>query len=796
MAKGVSHPFYFVLLTCVSDLIFGQIQYAIPEEMERGAFVGNIAEDLGLTIGEMSFRKFRLVSDDGMQVFKVNIGNGILAVNERIDRDTLCGQSATCSVSQDIAVENPLEMHRVDVEILDVNDNSPRFPKMRYTLEISELTTAGALFPLEKAHDADVGTNAVSNYEISTNKHFGLKTRIRSDGSKIAELMLENPLDREQHSSFHLTLTAIDGGTPRRSGSAEIVITVLDVNDNAPVFDHQIYKINLLENLPEGSIITTINAIDLDQGTNGEIKYYLSSHVSRSVSELFRLNQATGQIRVQGSLDYEEKKVYQLDVEAVDNGTPALIGRAEVLVELLDVNDNAPELKINSLPIEVREDAARGTVIAIINAMDRDSGQNGQVQCQLPPNIPFTLQKSSNKQYSLVVSDALNREISPFYNISISAWDAGSPPLSTNKTIHISISDINDNAPQFTQPLYNVFLMENNAPGASIFTVTALDPDFGKNSEISYFLLDSFIHESSASGHFSVNSESGSLHALRSFDYEIQKNFQIKVQAQDGGTPSLTGTTLVNIIILDQNDNAPVIVSPSNYNLSIVIVPKSAHPGYLVTKVIATDADSGQNARLSYQLIEATDHSSFSIGFTSGEIRTRRTFSERDAHRQTIVVLVRDNGQPSLSSTVSIFFTIRGNITEYTFEQKSKPRNPEIFSDLNFLLIIILGSTSCIFLSIIVFLVAVKCKQDRNTCCHTSRISCYRQRNSADASHSRAVAKTNLNYPDSAQTLPIRESCNYTVCLSPESSKTDFLFLKPCHPTLLLDDISIRDTAR
>ncbi|XP_048459458.1 protocadherin-10-like [Rhincodon typus] len=796
MAKNLRRLVYFVLLTCVSDLICGRLQYVIPEEMERGTFVGNIAEDLGLSIGEMSFRKFRLVSDDGIQLLKVNMENGILVVNKRIDREILCGRSATCSVSQDIAVENPLEMHRVDVEILDVNDNSPTFLELRYTLQISELTAAGALFPLESAHDADVGTNAVNSYEISTNKHFGLKTHNRSDGSKIAELVLENPLDREQDSTLHLTLTAIDGGIPRKSGTTEIVITVLDVNDNAPVFDHQLYRVNALESLPKGSLIITLNAVDLDQGTNGEVKYYLTSHVSHRVRELFSLDSETGHIRVQGSLDYEEEKIYQLEVKAVDKGTPALAGRAEVLVELIDVNDNAPELKINSLSIEVSENAASGTVIAIISAMDRDSGENGQVQCRLPPYIPFKLQKSSNKQYSLVVSDTLNREISPFYNISISAWDAGLPSLSTNKTIHISISDINDNAPQFTQSLYNVFLMENNAAGASIFAVTALDLDLGKNSKTSYFLLDSFISESSASGHFSVNSESGRIYALRSFDYEIQKKIKIKVQARDDGTPSLTSTALVNIIILDQNDNAPVILSPSNDNSSIVIASNSALPGSLVTKVIATDADSGQNARLSYKLIEATDHSIFSVGYTSGEIRVTRNFREQDALRQKLVVLVKDNGQPSLSNTVSILITVQGNVSENAFEGKNKLRSPELFSDLNFLLIIILGSTSCIFLIIIFFLAAVKCQQDRNICCCTSRICCYRQNISTGASRCRRVAKANLNYLDSVQTLPMRDSYDYTVCRSPESSKSDFLFLKPCHQTLPVNDINIRDTDR
>ncbi|XP_078407347.1 protocadherin alpha-C2-like [Cetorhinus maximus] len=798
MAKAPSRRLYCIYLMCAWDLVFCQIRYSIPEELERGAFVGNIADDLGLSIREMTSRKFRLVSDGGAQLLKVNMENGILVVNERIDREVLCGRSSTCSVSQDVAVENPVEMHRIDVEILDVNDNSPSFAKSRYSLQISESTAAGALFPLESAHDPDVGTNTVSVYQISTNKHFGLKTQSRSDGSKIAELLLEDHLDREKQSTFHLILSAIDDGIPRRSGTAEIIITVLDSNDNAPTFDHQIYRVNIMENAPKGNLVITINATDLDDGRNGEVKYFLTNHFSQKVQELFSLDPETGEVRVQGSLDYEENNVYELEVQAVDNGTPALAGRAEILVGLIDVNDNPPELKLNSVSSNVREDAAFGSVVSIISVMDRDSGENGQVQCQVDPNIPFKLQKSLNNQYKLVVSGILDRETTPLYNICISAWDAGSPALSTNRTILISVSDVNDNAPRFTQPSYSVFLMENNTPGASIFAVTALDPDLDKNSEVSYFLLESRMEDVSVSGDVTVNSESGHIYALRSFDYEIRKNFQIKIKAQDAGTPPLSSTAIVNIIILDQNDNVPVIISPSMYNSSMAmeVVSKSAHPGYMVYKVIATDADSGQNARLSYQLIEATDRSVFSVRFTSGEIRTTRSFRDQDALTQRLAILVKDNGQPSLSSTVTILFSVLANATENFSERKNKPRNPELFSDLNLLLIITLGSTSCIFLLIILLLLALKCRQDRNIYGYTSGICCYRRRNPSDAYNGRCVPKTTFNYPDSAQTLPIRESYNYTVRLSPESSKSDFLFLKPCHPTLPLDDLNIRDTGK
>ncbi|XP_078087668.1 protocadherin gamma-A7-like [Mustelus asterias] len=798
MANAFSRRLYFVFLVCVWDAVYGKIRYSIPEEMERGAFVGNIAEDLGLSIRDMTVRNFRLVSDDGVQLLKVNMGNGILVVNERIDREILCGRTSSCSVSQDITVENPLEMHRIDVEILDVNDNSPCFAKTTYSLQVSEFTAAGALFPLESAHDPDVGTNTVSAYQISTNNHFGLKTHSRSDGSIVVEVVLESPLDREKQSTFGLTLTAIDGGIPHRSGTAEIIITVLDGNDNAPVFDHQIYRVDVMENAPKGSLVITINATDLDEGRNGEVKYFLTSHVSQSVQDLFTLDPVTGQITVQASLDYEEKHVYELEVQAVDNGTPALVGRAEILVGLIDINDNAPELKITSVASEIREDAAFGTGVAIISVMDRDSGENGQVNCQAPPNTPFKLQKSLNNKYMLVISGKLDRETTPLYNICISAWDAGSPRLSTNRTILISISDINDNAPRFAQPSYNVFLMENNTPGALIFAVTAFDPDLNKNSKVSYFLLERSAQERSVSGDVTVNAETGRIYALRSFDYEVRKNFEIKIQAQDDGSPRLSSIAIVNIIILDQNDNIPAIVSPSidNSSTAMEVVPKSAAPGYVVTKVIATDSDSGQNARLSYQFMETTDRSIFSVGFTSGEIRTTRRFRDRDLLTQRLVVLVKDNGQPTLSSTIAILVSVLTNVTENVSERKIIPRKPELFSDLNLLLVITLGSTTCIFLLIIFLLIALKCKQDRDAYSYTSPICCFSRRNSPDTFNRRSVPEATSNYPDTAHTLPIRESYNYTVSLSPESSKSDFLFLKPYHPTLPYDDFNGREIGK
>ncbi|XP_078405851.1 protocadherin-10-like [Cetorhinus maximus] len=783
----------FIFLHCLWRLASGQVRYSIPEELEHGAFVGNIAEDLRLNIWELSARKFRLVPDDVRQYMKVNLENGNLFVNERIDREQLCRQSPTCSLHFQIALNDPNETHRIAVEILDVNDNSPSFENNEFSLQISELIASGALFPLESAHDPDMGTNTISTYQISPNEHFGIKVQSMRDGSKSAELLLEKPLDREQQATLHLVLTAIDGGVPHRSGTVRIIIAVVDANDNAPIFDQEIYRTQVVENVAPGTLVMKLNAADLDEGSNADLTYSFTNHVSKINRELFTLHPETGEIRVQGRVDFEESRVCDLDVQAVDNAPPGLSGRCKVVVDIIDINDNAPELAVNLVSSTVREDAPPGTVIALMSVTDLDSGEYGEVRCQVPGNIPFKLENPLRNSYKLITSDILDREMASVYNISISAWDGGSPSLSTSKNIIISITDVNDNAPRFTQSLYNVYLMENNTPGASIFAVTALDVDLDRNGEVTYSILENPMQELPASVCVTINSETGNIYPLRSFDYEKLKNFQFQVQAQDAGSPPLSSTATVSVIILDQNDNAPVIVSPLTWNSSATmeIVPHSVYPGYLVTKVIATDADSGQNARLSYQLLEASDPSLFTVGLLSGEIRATGRLRVEDIIAERLVICVKDNGQPSFSSTATIRFSILPNITEKSLERTDEPRQSAYLSHLNHYLIIILGSTSFLFLVTIVFLVVLKFKQDRNIAGnYGSTVCCKKRRNSNDAFNQIPTANEPFNYPGPGQP----EGYRYTVCLSPESSKSDFLFLKPCNLTLPFNDLSIQES--
>ncbi|XP_006034221.2 protocadherin-10-like [Alligator sinensis] len=638
-----------------------QLRYSVPEELEHGAFVANLAEDLGLDVAELSARRFRIVSRAGArQHLEVNLENGILFVNEKIDREEVCEAGGACLLHLQLVIEGPLELYRVEVEVLDINDNAPAFPWQEYVLEVTESALPGARFPLESAQDPDMGTNSLRTYQLSPNSFFSLEVQSRSDGSKFAELVLERALDREQQRSHRVLLTALDGGVPERTGTARVVVTVLDANDNVPAFDQASYGVSLPENAPAGTLVIQLNATDRDEGTNGEIEYSFSGHAPPRVRELFSVEPRSGRVRLKAPLDYERASLHELYVQAKDRGPAAVAVHCRVLVRLLDVNDNAPEVSLTSVSAPVLEDAPPGTVIAVISVLDRDSGANGLVSCELSPDVPFRLQASFRNYYALVTAEPLDREAEAEYNISITARDGGSPALLTRKTLTVQVSDVNDNAPRFLQPSYNVYVLENNAPGASICSVSARDPDCQHNAYLSYSLAEGRIQGMPVATYVSINSDSGHMYALRSLDYEQIRSFQVQVRAQDAGFPPLSANVTVTVFVLDQNDNAPVIVSPLPRNGSVAteLVPRFADPGYLVARVSAMDADAGQNSRLSYQLLQATDPGLFSMALYTGELRTARTFLDRDAPRQRLLVLVRDNGQPPLSASVSLLVAV------------------------------------------------------------------------------------------------------------------------------------------
>ncbi|XP_072924034.1 protocadherin-10-like [Hemitrygon akajei] len=681
------------------DFVCGQNRYSVPEELQLGAFVGNIAVDLGLDLKQLSARRLRVASSPRKRYVDVNLENGVLFVNEKIDREQLCGASTECVLSFNVVIENPISLHQVEVEILDVNDNAPNFPKSQIRLEISEIMASGARFLLEAAHDPDIGTNSLQTYQLLPNEYFILDVQEHDRVGRLPELVLQRALDRETISAHHLTLVAKDGGIPVRSGTVQVTIAVKDANDNSPVFSQSLYQVNMLESAPIGTLIISLNATDLDDGPNGEITYALSSRNSAEIRELVSLNSKTGEISLRGYLDYEQRKTFVVNAEAIDNGPYAVPQHCAVVVDVIDVNDNAPELSFTSISNTVAEGAPAGTIIALLSAEDKDSEQNGQVQCRIPNNLPFKLDSPVKNNWKLLVQHVLDRETTSSYDITVTCTDAGKPPLASKKTIRVDVSDVNDNAPRFTQSVYTANIMENNVIGDPIFSLTAFDADSEQNSCLNFTVMNS-----SVASYVSINSQSGVIFAQRSFDYEKLKTFQIHVRVQDSGTPPLASNVTIDVFILDQNDNAPVIVHPlPDYGSTIMeTISRFAEPGYLVVKVSATDADAGQNARLSYHIFQATHHDLFTISAETGEVWTIRTIESKDAPRQRLVIVVKDNGMPSLSATVTIVISMTGSktISKATSLNKAQELSPK----LNLYLVIALGTTSMIFLIILIIL--------------------------------------------------------------------------------------------
>ncbi|CAM4601851.1 unnamed protein product [Caretta caretta] len=697
------------------ETVSGKIRYSIPEEMQKGSFVGNILKDLGLDLKELSDRGVRIVSTGRTQYFALNLKSGHLITTERMDREQTCGQLETCLLHLEVLVEDKVKLFIVDVEITDINDNAPRFQEDELEFRISELAAVGTRYSLEEAQDPDVGASSVQGYYLSSNKHFSLDVQTGADGDKYAELVLEKSLDREEQDVHYLILIATDGGDPVRSGTAQIRIIVLDANDNAPVFSQPVYKVSVLENVPVGSLLLTVNATDPDEAINSEVTYSLRKMKDKA-SQIFQVDSKTGEISTVGNLDYEEAASYEMEVQAKDVGD--LSARSKILVRVIDVNDNAPKITIASLFSSVSEDNPPGTLIALLNIRDKDSGENGEVTCSIPGNLPFRLQKSFDNYYSLVTDRPLDRERVSDYNVTIKATDRGAPNLASKTTILVQLSDINDNAPIFNQTSYTLYITENNPRGASFGSLKANDPDSGENARVTYSITGTQIQEAPLPSSISINSETGALYALRSFDYEQFREIRFQVQAQDGGSPPLSSNVSVTLFILDQNDNSPHILHPSfptDGSTGVELAPRSSEPGYLVTKVVAVDADSGQNAWLSYQLLRATEPGLFSVGLHSGEIRTARSFVDKDALKQSLVVLVKDNGQPPLSATATVTVVVADSIPEILSDLSSlsAPADPQ--SSLTLYLVIAVASVSCLFFTFILVLLALRLRRWRNS---------------------------------------------------------------------------------
>ncbi|RMB96911.1 hypothetical protein DUI87_26982 [Hirundo rustica rustica] len=685
------------------------IRYSVAEEAESGSLVGKLAEDAGLTPAQLSARRARLVSDDGRQHFRLDRASGRLVVAGRLDREELCGQAASCMLPFELLLAEPLQFFRVEVALEDINDHSPVFREDRISFRIPETSDLGSRFPLEGARDLDIGHNGIQSYNIYP----------------------EN------------------------------------ANDNAPIFTKEVYIGQVLENMPEGSVVLTVLATDQDAGVNGDISYQLSQAVGQSDSA-FVIDPKTGEIKLTKPLDFEDSDHHELRVRATDGGGLSAI--CKVLVEVVDVNDNAPELVVSSFSSPLPENTVPGTVVALFSVRDRDSGANGKISCALEDQLLFSLRPAYKNYYELVTVSALDREETAQYVLSVTAADAGSPPLTTTQTFTVDVSDVNDNAPVFNQTSYTMYVRENNVPTVFVGAVSAADADVGLNAKVTYSLAPAQAAERPRCSCISVNSENGHVFVLRPLDYEHLRQTEVTVVASDAGSPPLRANVTVRLVVLDENDNAPLVLYPGQESgaASSELVPVSAEAGYLITKVVAVDADSGQNSWLSYHLLRATEPGLFTVAVQSGEVRLRRPVTDRDSVKQKLVVLVRDNGQPPLSATAALSALLLKDFSDVRLPHSSAATEEQDGS-LTTYLIISLAFVSLLFLiSAAVFVARKVCRRKELQAGHVLYGADNLQSGLADAA--------------AAGTLP-RAYC-YEISLTTGSGNSEFKFLKPILPSL------------
>ncbi|XP_071382563.1 protocadherin beta-15-like [Centroberyx affinis] len=772
---GLAVSFSVILSTLYSA--YGDFSYSFPEEMKQGSVIGNIAKDLGLDVSRLSARKARIDTEpDRKRYCDINLSKGDLIVAERIDREALCGKKPSCVLKLELVLENPLELHRISLHIHDINDNAPAFKKEIIKMEIQESTDKGARFSLDEAHDADIGDNGVKGYTLQRNDHFVLNVDTKPGARMRCELVLENELDRENDQEMNFLLTALDGGSPQRSGTVVVQVTVLDANDNAPVFSQAVYKASLPENSPLDTVVVTVSATDADEGFNGEVRYELD-HVSED-SNVFSLDEKTGEVKVNGPIDYEEESSHELRISAKDGF--GLASYSTVIIDITDVNDNAPVIYVKSLTNPIPENVSPGTEVGIINVHDRDSENNRQVRCSIQQNVPFKLVPSIKNYYSLVTTGQLDRELVSDYNVTITATDKGSPPLSSSKSVQLSVGDVNDNPPVFVELSYSAYLTENNKPGSTLCSVTAHDPDWRQNGTVIYSLLPGEVNGAPLSSYLSVNGDTGVIHTVRSFDYEQFRSFKVQVMARDNGSPPLNSNVTVSVFITDVNDNSPQILYPAPEGNSFMteLVPKAAHGGSLVSKVIAVDADSGQNAWLSYHIVKSTAPGLFSIGLHSGAIRTQRDISESDSMKQNLIVAVKDNGQPPLSATCAMYLLISDNLAEVP-ELKDMSYD-ESNSKLTSYLIIALVSVSTFFLTFIIVILGVRFCRRR------------KPRLLFDGAVAIPSAYLPPNYAEVDGTGTLRSTYNYDAYLTTGSRTSDFKFVRSYNDNTLPADQTLR----
>ncbi|KAK2165578.1 hypothetical protein LSH36_48g04019 [Paralvinella palmiformis] len=641
------------LSSLLSSLLAQEIiTYSIEEETDIGQQVGPVFADAGLESDEQIARNGYLVFTDetssAASLFSLSDGR-VLTVGDRLDRETLCSGREDCIIDLDLQLEpqSYFQIVKVQVRILDINDNAPAFTGPVVSRSVSEAASVGFKIPLPSAIDPDSPANGIDHYWInSTNGIFELDR-----ASNPAQfLIVTDQLDREELDSYRIQLTAIDKGNPPRSGSTILHINVVDVNDNLPKFDNDTYYVIIPEDFPLGLSVISVHATDRDVGANAEVLYGFDATTELKYGDYFSIDQNTGTIKVTKDLDFETMSAASLMVTATNSDGTSMASFTNVHVMIGDVNDNAPEIRVRGLRqgnvVYKEETSALDDFVAHVSVTDPDSGANGQFECFLSGNT-FKLVKMYNTDYVIHNNIPLDREYQAEYNVVITCADKGARRQTEIQEIRIAISDVNDHAPVFSKPQYYATIVENNAIGAPVISVTAADPDAGPNGTVVYAFLDD------VDDVLDINRNTGLITARTPLDRETTESITIRIVASDLGTPrALSATATLKVDVIDEDDNPPAFAQ-SQYTFWI---SEGQSIQSFAGRVKASDPDGDSYNRFGYFVdYDGGDSEAFTIDRSNGKIYTSRVL-DREQHPVYVfgVRAVGEGSSPPKSDACSV----------------------------------------------------------------------------------------------------------------------------------------------
>uniref|UniRef100_A0A3Q3BHI2 Protocadherin 20-like n=1 Tax=Haplochromis burtoni TaxID=8153 RepID=A0A3Q3BHI2_HAPBU len=572
--------------------------FSIPEELEPDTLVGSLSKNFSPPYQLLPHKYLRM---------DINTGN-FYTTELKMDREAICPaekKAEECVTLYNAIVGPSKDLIQFSVIIEDINDNAPHFENNKIHLGVPEDTTVGTSFLLDtQALDSDTGPNGEVQYHLKgSDGAFGLK--IEEDSSLIM-LVVERALDRETRDLFQMQLVATDCGVDPLSVSADLIVTVTDVNDNCPAFSSDSpHSVTIPGDSRKNTVVTQVRATDPDLGPNGDIVYSLSPKVSERVKTLFSLNSLTGSISLTRDLESDNSEELVLKVLAIT-------------VLVADINDNAPYFVQPHYELQVEENNQPGMSLLQISASDSDSGENGMVTYRLENYNPTMFSIDSvTGQLSLLVP--LDREQQNVHRLTVFARDSGSPPLESMATVSIYVRDQNDNPPVFLTPHFIFFIPENVPTLSQVGKVEVKDPDKGENGTTELYVVNS-------SAPFVVDNTQGMLRTTRNLDRETEDRYELYLLASDHGqTVALTSTARVTIFVEDINDNQPKVILPGS-NSSCLTVSPGTLAGATVGKIYAIDEDSGLNSEITYsatapELLQ--NRSPFQIDSRSGNITLR-----------------------------------------------------------------------------------------------------------------------------------------------------------------------------